>query len=607
MFVPRLSSSQLSATDTCKLSACRASVLSSSSRLYELRTLTESQEVLARSFSTVSSYHWDSLNQAVQAGNGEEAEAIVDKLLGEYEQKKGANQPLDPGVFSLVLEAWANSESPEAALRAHSLLEQMSEFAERGFFAAPAIEDYHTVLQCWVKHPSKDLDLAVKNGEKLLHTMRQRGDICQPTTFTYDLALTIFARAGMGARAQAILDELVQEHESTRNGNIEPSIATFNLVLKAWGNSSENNAAEAAEALLVRMRKLADTGERTKIWPNLTSYNAVINCWCTSHHKGAADRAEALLERMKKEGVRPTALTYNRVISAQSKAGNPEKAERLLSRLIKDYHIQFDADLKPDIKPFKKVLRAWSWSRDPLAAQRAEAFLNHMREMYDAEVLDAKPDLFCYNKVVQCWCQSKHKDAAQRAQDLLVQMQSLGDPDIEPDSSTINRVLKAWANSANPSHAEQLIWRAYEVGDLNVQLDIISVNRVLDAWANSGNAAQAEHLLWKVYDKYSQDPRYHPQPDQISFGTVLKAWARSDSPGAPERAELILMKMQELHNSGWEKCKPGVIPYTTVINCWAKSSKTAQPRTRRQFFGICESWQKLATQNWNLMLYVGIR
>jgi hypothetical protein len=149
--------------------------------------------------------------------------------------------------------------------------------------------------------------------------------------------------------------------------------------------------------------------------------------------------------------------------------------------------------------------------------------------MYDAEVLDAKPDLFCYNKSVQYCCQSKHKDTTQRAQDLLVQMQPLGDPDIGPDSSTINRVLKAWANSANPSHAEQIIWRACDVGDLNVQLDIISVNRVLDAWANS------EHLLWKVYDKYSQDSRYHPQTDQISFGTVRKAWAQSDSPGAPER------------------------------------------------------------------------
>jgi pentatricopeptide repeat protein len=528
---------------------------------------------LARSFLSVSSYHWDSLNQAVQAGHGEKAEAIVDKLLGEYEYQKGANQQLDPGVFSLVLEAWANSESPKAALRAHSLLEQMSEFAERGFFAAPAIEDYHTVLQCWIKHPSKDLDLAVKNGEKLLYTMRQRGGTCQPTTFTYDLALAIFARAGMGARAQAILDGLVYEHKSTANENLEPSIATCNLVLKAWDNSLENNAAEAAEALLVRMRKLDDAGERTKLWPNLTSYNTVINCWCTSNRKGASDRAESLLEQMKKEGVRPTSLTYNRVISAQSKAGNPEKAERLLSRLIKDYHMQFDADLKPDIKPFKKVLRAWSWSRAPLAAQRAEAFLNHMREMYDAEVLDAKPDIFCYNKVIQCWCQSKDSDAAQRAQDLLVQMQSLGEPDIEPDSSTINRVMKAWANSGNPSQAEQMIWKAYEMGDLNVKLDIISVNRVLDALANSGNPAQAEHLLWKVYDRYSQDPQYHPQPDQISFGTVLKAWARSDPPGAPERAELILMKMQELHNSGWEKCKPGVIPYGTVIHCWAKSKQ----------------------------------
>jgi pentatricopeptide repeat protein len=574
VFVPRLSSSQLAAADTCTISALRDSISSSSSRLCELRTLAESQRVFLRSFSSVPSYHWDSLNQAVQAGNGEEAEAIVDKLLGEYEHQKGVNQQLDPGVFSLVLEAWANSKSPEAAPRAHSLLEQYYLFAERGFFAAPAIEDYHTVLQCWAKHPSNDLDLAVKNGEKLLHTMRQRGGICLPTTFTYDLALAIFARAGLGSRAQAVLDELIHEHKSTRNEYLEPSIATCNLVLKAWDNSSENNAAEAAEALLVRMRKLADAGEQTKIWPNLTSYNTVINCWCTSHHKGSSDRAEALLERMKKEGVRPTALTYNRVISAQSKAGNPEKAERLLSRLIKDYYIQFDADLKPDIRPFKKVLRAWSWSRAPLAAQRAEAFLNHMREMYDAEVLDAKPDLFCYNKVVQCWCQSKHKDAAQRAQDLLVQMQSLGDPDIEPDSSTINRVLKAWVNSANPSQAEQMIWKAYEVGDLNVQLDIISVNRVLDSWANSGNPFQAENLLWKVYDKYSQDPRYHPQPDQISFGTVIKAWARSDSPGAPERAEIVLMKMQELYNSGWKKCKPGVIPYATVINCWAKSKQS---------------------------------
>ena len=236
---------------------------------------------------------------------------------------------------------------------------------------------------------------------------------------------------------------------------------------------------------------------------------------------------------MKKVGIHPTSATYASVILILARAGLAERAERLLSRLVLDYSAQFDADLKPRIKPFQDVLLAWSKSGHPQATFRAESFLKNMVELHDAGLFDTKPDLICYNYVLHCWAKSDDvAEAGNRSLELLEKMQ---DRDVTPDTTSINLCLEACALSN-------------EVGDV-------------------------ESLLSHFCNKYLEDSTLNPRPDVISFTTVMKSWSRSDSPESPEKITLLLKKLHDLQKYGWDNCKPDLHCFSIAISCWGNSRR----------------------------------
>mmetsp|Transcript_5792 Transcript_5792/g.12340 ORF Transcript_5792/g.12340 Transcript_5792/m.12340 type:complete len:472 (+) Transcript_5792:111-1526(+) len=147
---------------------------------------------------------WRGLHQAVRQGNGSQAEEIAEQVLQDYyrlallsssssqqQQQQSdlidgsfdagmdsdrqlcfddaaasfgnsnnkynesiAEVPplLDSQIFSLVLQAWKNSDCPSlhSALRAHNLLIQMAALADQDVLCdPPVLDDYLAVLECW--------------------------------------------------------------------------------------------------------------------------------------------------------------------------------------------------------------------------------------------------------------------------------------------------------------------------------------------------------------------------------------------------------------------------------------------------------------------------
>jgi hypothetical protein len=59
--------------------------------------------------------------------------------------------------------------------------------------------------------------------------------------------------------------------------------------------------------------------------------------------------------------------------------------------------------------------------------------------------------------------------------------------------------------------------------------------------------------------------------------TVLDAWSKSRYRDRPQRAEAILERMAQLHNSGALDTKPDRISYSSMITCWSKSGRKEAP------------------------------
>jgi pentatricopeptide repeat protein len=79
----------------------------------------------------------------------------------------------------------------------------------------------------------------------------------------------------------------------------------------------------------------------------------------------------------------------------------------------------------------------------------------------------------------------------------------------------------------------------------------------------------------------------------ISFSTVLKAWVKSKSPEAPDQAEELMYKLQELDKSGWEQCRPDAVAFATVIQCWGKCKRR---NAAKKAESLLREMQKLAQE-----------
>jgi len=64
------------------------------------------------------------------------------------------------------------------------------------------------------------------------------------------------------------------------------------------------------------------------------------------------------------------------------------------------------------------------------------------------------------------------------------------------------------------------------------------------------------------------------KPDTVSFTSVIDAWAKSKDPDAPQRAEIVLNRMQELFKSGYPDMKPNTVSFNSVLEVKIVSTVT---------------------------------
>ena len=64
----------------------------------------------------------------------------------------------------------------------------------------------------------------------------------------------------------------------------------------------------------------------------------------------------------------------------------------------------------------------------------------------------------------------------------------------------------------------------------------------------------------------SVDDKFDVKPDNISFNTVLSAWAKMKSKKGMDRAEEILHRMQEMANDDDSNIRPDRVSFLCIYN-----------------------------------------
>ena len=116
---------------------------------------------------------------------------------------------------------------------------------------------------------------------------------------------------------------------------------------------------------------------------------------------------------------------------------------------------------------FTMAVDAWAKSSEGAkAAQRAEAILQHMHELYQSGRHDnLQPTTGIFNAVINAWAKSRHPKAAVYAENLLIRMIKAYQSDpfstVKPDAITFSSVLNALAKSKAAGKGKDIFRLSY--------------------------------------------------------------------------------------------------------------------------------------------------
>ena len=301
-------------------------------------------------------------------GKPEDAEALLHRMCGAYFQGNVALKP-SRSAFHIVLEALSNSASPQAALRAESLLFRMKDLYQSGRLetAKPTLLAFNLVLHCWSKSRSKD---AGERAEFILNEMFALK--LQPTMESYKSVLSAFANTGQVDRAEAVLERLLDAYKGAQDAqsrqSLKPDILCFNAILQACRVARD---ADRAVGLLYSLEECNDMGILEDVKPTLITYNLVLASLAS---RGMGQQADSVLQRMRSRRIDPDVVSYNTVLNAWATSRQPESVTRA------DSLVQEEMDVSPDAKTYMTWLKTITSSSLEDKREKTQHILELMKQ-----------------------------------------------------------------------------------------------------------------------------------------------------------------------------------------------------------------------------------
>ncbi len=207
-----------------------------------------------------------------------------------------------------------------------------------------------------------------------------------------------------------------------------------------------------------------------------------------------------------------------------------------------------------------------------------------------------------YNMTLDSMAKSNRSDSIARIQQLLRHMNDQSSTSPEPNSSSYNSLLNAYANSMPRSSKESAKKCEHELrkmlrnSKLKSLVDTVSYNIVINAWGKSNDthaANRAEMLLQEMQEHHSNQSTTNVlqttnnpltnteilgsaasiKPNLVSFTSVISAWSRFSGTDveAAQRAEDIFNLLDELSVLDPE-LRPNAFTFHAVMNAFSKSS-----------------------------------
>ena len=273
--------------------------------------------------------------------------------------------------------------------------------------------------------------------------------------------------------------------------------------------------------------------------------------------QSAANKAEAVLRWMRRFSIeenrpnlKPNLVTYNTVLNAHAKAGNPRAACDIVELMREEDGIE------PDLHTYAGLIQAWSRSKKgrdgAVEAEKVfEEMLSSSKSIPNEVVLGA---------LVDAWAKSGEMDAGEQAERVL-----LANDGIVASTVTFNSVMDAYAKRGKAKDAQRIL--KLMIATKYVTPNTRSYNILMQAWTRASNdrVQTAELLENFLLTMLTSQTNNVPVPDEVTFTIVIHAWAKSGAGLKAARSAVRLLNSMVDH-----KIKPNMKTWASVVDCWAK-------------------------------------
>lgn len=302
----------------------------------------------------------------------------------------------DGVTFASLINVYSKGNLPQKAESVLNWMEEQYKLTGENRFQPTNIH-YNTVIDSWVR--KRDDNRSGEKAEMLFNAMLksyESGDEeVKPDLLTFNLVMRALGNSGDAASAQKVEAMLLMLESGMKQfEEIRTNVKTYNIAINVWSKCKGKGSAKRAEAIFHRMKELYESGTNDQLKPDVYTYTTLIDAYSKI---GASKKAEGVLALMEEDGVPANVLTYNSLISSWARNGDqsaPEEAERILDRMI-------SAGIKPETSSYTALMNVYSKSRDRGSdiCNRVEEILRFMENKYQDGDLTLKPNVWSYTTV----------------------------------------------------------------------------------------------------------------------------------------------------------------------------------------------------------------
>lgn len=446
----------------------------------------------------------------------------------------------DADLYSTIVTIVAKSRAPGAPERAEKLVKEgVKQHPPQiidGKFAGIGVDAFNAIVVAYAKSRKEN---GPQRAQSLIAYMDQvdadSGNlgICSPNTKTFTSLIDAYCQQNdWDSVSQAdqmfnrLLDQFLEGNE-----DLEPSVATWTIVINAWGRLSKKNrrgAADRAGRLLRRMEDLSREG-RISAKPDVITYVTCMNAFAFARGGEDAGEAEKLLEEMNElymdgDGtMKPSARSIKVVADAWIKQRDMESAEQLLD----DYeHFLFAEDEEKQTQNAKDLFQSMLLGyaqQDNM--DRARSYLDYMLEK------GVTPDNLCFERLIETYTRIDDDSSLKMSLEVFELVEKhRKEGSIDPNERVYNTFIRAITKYRVPQmhkKAELLLKRMkklYEDGNDSIEPTIFTYNTILNTCSESVHVegSDQDDAFKTAVRVFSALKSSNEDADPVTFGNLLR-------------------------------------------------------------------------------------